>query len=99
MVGSFAELPADASCAARECVVAAEDDGRLMVAVLEEAIYRMDAADELPVDVTVTPEPGGIRVQFTVTDSSTATQTGPYPRPSLCTACDWPRTRTGGHAE
>ncbi|MGX1669466.1 archease [Streptomyces sp. NPDC055400] len=80
MVGSFAELPADASCVARECVVAAGDDGRLLVAVLEEVIYRMDASGELPVDVTVTPEPGDVRVRFTMADSSTAMQTGAVPK-------------------
>jgi SHS2 domain-containing protein len=80
MVGSFAELPVDASCVAQECVVSAEDDGRLLVAVLEEVIYRMDTGDELPVDVTVTPEPGGIRVQFTMADSSMDVQTGAVPK-------------------
>ncbi|MER5910414.1 archease [Streptomyces sp. NPDC001982] len=80
MVGSFADLPAAAFGVPRECVVSAGDDGRLLVAVLEEVIYRMDAADELPVDVAVTPEPGGVRVRFTMTDSSTATQTGAVPK-------------------
>ncbi|WP_181808734.1 archease [Streptomyces shenzhenensis] len=80
MVGSFAELPADASHRTRECVVAAEDDGRLLVAVLEEVVYRMDVADEIPVDVTVTPEPDGVRVRFTMADSSAATQTGAVPK-------------------
>ncbi|MEU9244513.1 archease [Streptomyces shenzhenensis] len=80
MVGSFAELPAGASHGTRECVVAAEDDSRLLVAVLEEVVYRMDAADELPVDVTVTPEPDGVRVRFTMADSSAATQTGAVPK-------------------
>lgn len=80
MVGSFADLPSDASCVARECVVAAGDDGRLLVVVLEEVIYRMDAAGELPVDITVTPEPGDVRVRFTMADSSTATQTGAVPK-------------------
>ncbi|MEU9383921.1 archease [Streptomyces sp. NPDC048279] len=79
-VGSFAELPADASCVAREWAVSAEDDGRLLAAVLEEVIYRMDAADELPVEVAVTPEPGGVRVRFRMADSSTAVQTGAVPK-------------------
>lgn len=64
----------------RECVVSAEDDGRILAAVLEEVIYRMDAADELPADITVTPEPGGVRVRFSMADSSTATQTGAIPK-------------------
>lgn len=80
MVGSFAELPADASHVTRECVVAAEDDSRLLVAVLEEVVYRMDTADELPVDVAVTPEPDGVRVRFAMADSSAATQTGAVPK-------------------
>ncbi|MFF4573812.1 archease [Streptomyces sp. NPDC001410] len=80
VVGSFTELPAGACGVTRECVVSAEDDGRLLVAVLEEVIYRMDAADELPVDVSVAPEPGGVRVRFRMADSSTATQTGAVPK-------------------
>ncbi|MFJ2720192.1 archease [Streptomyces sp. NPDC091412] len=80
MVGSFAELPPGASMVTRECVVSAEDDGRILAAVLEEVIYRMDAADELPADITVTPEPGGVRVRFSMADSSTATQTGAIPK-------------------
>ncbi|MGW7405952.1 archease [Streptomyces sp. NPDC054833] len=80
VVESFADLPAGASGIDRECVVSAEDDGRLLVAVLEEVIYRMDAAGELPTDVAVTPEPGGVRVRFTMADDSTATQTGAVPK-------------------
>ncbi|MFE0514599.1 archease [Streptomyces sp. NPDC058964] len=80
MVGSFAELPAGASGVTRERVVSAEDDGRLLAAVLEEIIYRMDAAAELPVDVAVTPEQGGVRVRFRMAGSSTATQTGAVPK-------------------
>lgn len=80
MVGSFAELPECASGATRECVVSAEDDDRLLATVLEEVIYRMDAGDELPVDVVVMQEPGGVRVRFTMADSSTATQTGAVPK-------------------
>ncbi len=80
MVGSFAELPSGVSGVARDCVVSAEDDGRLLVAVLEEVIYRMDAADELPADVSVMPEARGVRVRFTMADSATATQTGAVPK-------------------
>ncbi|MFI7296442.1 archease [Streptomyces sp. NPDC050121] len=80
MVGSFADLSAAASGAARECVVTAEDDGRIVAAVLEEVIYRMDAAGELPADVTVTPAPRGVRVCFTMVDSRAVTQTGAVPK-------------------
>ncbi|MGW0885476.1 archease [Streptomyces sp. NPDC002671] len=80
LVSSFAELPAGAPGVARECVVSSEDDGRLLAAVLEEVIYRMDAAGELPVDVAVTPAPHGVRVRFVMADCSTATQTGAVPK-------------------
>lgn len=80
MLGSFADVPVDVSWVARECVVAADDDGRLLAAVLEEIIYRMDAADELPAHIAVTPEPGGVRVSFRMADSSTVTQTGAVPK-------------------
>ncbi|ALO92364.1 hypothetical protein SHL15_1187 [Streptomyces hygroscopicus subsp. limoneus] len=90
MVGSFAELPAGVSGVTWERVVSAEDDGRLLVAVLKEVVYLMDAAGEVPVDVAVTPEPGGVRVRFTVADSSAATQTGAVPQGRRVA-----RTRTG----
>ncbi|MFI7300984.1 archease [Streptomyces sp. NPDC050121] len=80
MVGSFADLPADASGVTRECAVSAEDDGRLLAAVLEEVIYRMDAASELPLGVAVTPAPGGVGLRFTMADSSAATQIGAVPK-------------------
>ncbi|MFF0223928.1 archease [Streptomyces sp. NPDC004629] len=82
MVASFAELPADASGTVRECVVSAEDDDRLLAGALEEIIYRMDAADELPSDVAVTPEPGGVRVRMrcTMCECSAVTQTGAVPK-------------------
>ncbi|MFI8089343.1 archease [Streptomyces sp. NPDC086080] len=79
-VGGFAEHPPGVTGAARECVVSADDDGRLLVAVLEEVIYRMDAAHELPVDVAVMPEADGVRVRFRMADDSTATQTGAVPK-------------------
>ncbi|MGW3356325.1 archease [Streptomyces bungoensis] len=80
MVAGFAELPAAAPGATRECVVPAEDDDRLLAAVLEEVVYRMDVADELPVDVAVLPEPGGVRVRFRMAGSSAAVQTGAVPK-------------------
>ncbi|MGW7381778.1 archease [Streptomyces sp. NPDC054794] len=87
VVESFADLPAGACGVDRECMVSAKDDGRLLVAVLEEVIYRMDAVGELPTDVAVTPEPGGVRVRFTMADGrwpmadgSTATPTGAVPK-------------------
>lgn len=80
MVGSFAELPAGVSHVTRECAVSGHDDSRLLAAVLEEIIYRMDAADELPIDIAVAPEPGGVRVRFRMADSSAGTQTGAVPK-------------------
>lgn len=80
VVGSFADLTAGASGATRECVVSGADDGRLLVAVLDEVIYRMDAASELPVDVAVTPAPGGVDLRFSMVDSSAALQIGAVPK-------------------
>ncbi len=80
MVGSFADVPPDVSWVARECAVSGDDDGRLLAAVIEEIIYRMDVADVLPMDIAVAPEPGGVRVRFRMADSSTATQTGAVPK-------------------
>ncbi|MCX4458915.1 archease [Streptomyces sp. NBC_01340] len=80
MVGSFADLPPGASGVTRECAVSAVDAGRLLAAVLEEVIHRMDAASELPVGVAVTRGPGGVGLRFTMADSSAATQIGAVPK-------------------
>ncbi|MER6631489.1 archease [Streptomyces sp. NPDC000987] len=80
VVGSFADLPAAAPGVTRECAVSAEDDAHLLAAVLEEVVYRMDAAGELPAEVVVVPARSGVRVRFTMIDSRAATQTGAVPK-------------------
>ncbi|TQF06400.1 hypothetical protein E6W39_34550 [Kitasatospora acidiphila] len=51
----------------------------MLVAVLEEVIYRMEAAGELPVAVAVTPTDGGALVRFAMVDGATAEQVGAMP--------------------
>ncbi len=48
------------------CHLTAESDEDLLVAVLDEVIYRLDADGEVPVAVAVRPAPGGGAVLFLV---------------------------------
>jgi SHS2 domain-containing protein len=80
MVDGFAELPPDLPRVERECVLTADTGDRLLVAVLEEVIYRQETSGELPVAVAVTPTDGGALVRFTMVDSARAEQVGAVPK-------------------
>ncbi|GAA0679359.1 archease [Kitasatospora atroaurantiaca] len=83
MVGSFAEFapsPEEPVTTTRECALTAETGEQLLVAVLEEVVYRMEAMGELPIEVVVTPTVGGALVRFTMVESTTAEQVGAVPK-------------------
>ncbi|MGY4969824.1 archease [Streptomyces nigrescens] len=80
VVGSFSDASAVAAGVMRECEVTADSDGRLLAAVIEEVIYRMEAAGELPADVEVTATEGGVRLRFTMAGSDVVAQVGAVPK-------------------
>ena len=80
LVSGFAQVPSRTHTTIRECVVTAPDDERLLVAVLEEAIYLLDVHQELAVDAAVRPTEGGAAVQFAVVDAASARQIGAVPK-------------------
>ena len=59
LVDSFAEIPAGRPGREAEVVLPAGTDEDLLVAALDEVIYRMDADGELPAAAQVRPGPGG----------------------------------------
>ena len=59
LVDSFAEIPAGYRGRDAEVVLPAGTDEDLLVAALDEVIYRMDADGELPAAARLRPAPGG----------------------------------------
>ena len=59
LVDSFAEIPAGHPGRDAEVVLSAGPDEDLLVAALDEVIYRMDADGELPASAQVHPAAGG----------------------------------------
>ncbi|GAA3370758.1 archease [Streptomyces sannanensis] len=80
MVRSFADIPDPAAGTPRDGEVTADTDAQLLAAVLEDVIYRMDTAGELPADVSVRPTPDGVHVRYTMTGTETVTQIGAVPK-------------------
>lgn len=80
MVCSFADIPAGARGIAREYEVTGDTDGQLLAAVLDEVVYRMETADELPADVAVERSPEGVRLRCATIDTAAVTQTGAVPK-------------------
>ena len=66
LVDSFADVAAARPVRTARVPLTAPTDADLLVAALEEVIYRVDADDEIPVAVTVGPMPGGSGVTLTL---------------------------------
>lgn len=65
--------------AERRFIAASDDD--LLVAVIDEVIYRLDADGEIPVTVTVRPTPdGGVVLVLSLADLAEAEITGAVPK-------------------
>ncbi|KUL38508.1 archease [Streptomyces sp. NRRL F-4489] len=79
---SFADLAAAASAPRRdeEVVVRADTDEDLLVALLDEVVYRLDAQGEVPVEVEVSAVPGGLRALLGMADIGSLPVTGAAPK-------------------
>ncbi len=81
LIDSFADVGGTRPVRTALVPLTAPTDADLLVAALEEVIYRMDADDEIPVSVTVGPVPGGSGVTLTLAlarlDSVTITGAAP----------------------
>ena len=60
--------------------LAAHSDEDLLVAVLEEVVYFLDTAGEVPVDLELEPVEGGVDVEFAMADASNLPQVGAVPK-------------------
>jgi SHS2 domain-containing protein len=80
LVDSFAEIPAGQPGRAAEAVLPAGADEDLLVAALDEVIYRMDADDELPASAQVRPDGGGAVLVLTQVPVAAAEIVGAVPK-------------------
>ncbi|MFC9626505.1 archease [Streptomyces sp. NPDC056930] len=81
----FADTSGAAVVGEREYVITAESDADLLVAVLEEVVYRMDADGEIPLVVEVgsirsAGDGRGLSVRFGMADAGTAVPIGAVPK-------------------
>src|SRR5690606_37509171 len=72
-VESFADVSGAAPASTEEVRFDAGTDEDLLVAVLDEVIYRLDTAGQLPLTTDVTPADGALVVRFTMADVAAAT--------------------------
>lgn len=81
----FADTSGAAVVGDREYAITAESDEDLLVSVLEEVVYRMDADGEIPLDVEVgairsAGDGRGLSVRFRMADAGTAVPVGAVPK-------------------
>ena len=81
LVGSFAAVAGRQPYRRASCAITARSDEDLLVALVDEVIYRLDADGEIPVSVTVRPVPeGGVAVSFALVPVAAAEITGAVPK-------------------
>jgi SHS2 domain-containing protein len=81
LVSTFADLPASARpTGVVRAEVTGESPGDLLVAVLDEVIYRLDTENVLPVRSDVQLNETGSLVVFEVVDAASATLIGAVPK-------------------
>lgn len=80
VVEAFVDLTDAEPVRRHEVVLGGERDDDLLVALLDEVVYRLDVADEIPVDVELTPLLGGLRAGFRMADALALPFTGAAPK-------------------
>jgi len=79
-VESFADTSTCEETATRECHIPGESDEDLLVSVLDEVVYRMDTAGEIPVGVEVYAAASGVLVRFAMADVASVRPVGAVPK-------------------
>jgi predicted alpha-1,2-mannosidase len=80
VVESFADTSTCAETSTRESHVTGDRDEDLLAWVLDEVIYRMETAGEIPAGVQVSAAEGGVLVGFVMTDVQSARTVGAVPK-------------------
>lgn len=79
-VESFLDVSGAHPTRSRQCQVSAHSDEDLLVAVLDEVVYRLDTDEEAPVDLELEPVGQGLDVRFAMVDVRRLPQTGAVPK-------------------
>lgn len=77
---SFLDLTGAAGARTRDVVLRADSDEDLLAVLLEEVVFWLDTADEVPVDVELTPVTGGLRCALRMADAGSLPVTGAAPK-------------------
>ncbi|MDQ1012443.1 SHS2 domain-containing protein [Streptomyces sp. V4I23] len=80
MVGCFADVSGVRPTAVRQVELAEADDDDLLIASLDEVIFRLEVHGEVPVDVEAEPTDGGLDVRLAVTDVAAVRIIGAMPK-------------------
>jgi SHS2 domain-containing protein len=80
VVDSFIDLTGATGAGRRDLVLKAKDEEELLVALLEEVVYWLDTAGEVPVGVELAALPGGLQVSFQMADVGSLPLTGATPK-------------------
>ncbi|MGW0701122.1 archease [Streptomyces sp. NPDC002867] len=80
MVGCFADVSGVRPTAVRQVELAEADDDDLLIASLDEVIFRLEVHGEVPVDVEAQPTDGGLDVRLAVTDVAAVRIIGAMPK-------------------
>lgn len=80
MVESFAEVPADAPRASIGFEVQPQPDEDMLVSVLDEVVYLVDATGQVPAEVEVKSSGDAIEVWLRVVDAAQARPVGAVPK-------------------
>lgn len=80
MVDGFADLAGSEARGAVELRVHPGSDEDLLIDVLDEVIYLVETAGQVPVATHIEPDEGGLRVWFELTDAELAEPRGLAPK-------------------
>lgn len=80
VVESFVDTAGARPTHARQVTLHAERDEDLLAALMDEIVYRLDTAGEVPVDVRIDAAPGGLRAGFRMADAGALPLTGAVPK-------------------
>jgi SHS2 domain-containing protein len=81
LAGSFAELPPTGPRRTEERRLPPAADPDLLVAALDEVVYLLDAAGEIPASVTIAPAPdGGLIMALSLAPAGDAELVGAVPK-------------------
>lgn len=80
LVDTFADTAAVAPERTAELTVAPGSDADVLVAVLEEVIYRLEVDGEIALSADIAGATGGLRVRISLGDAADAEATGAVPK-------------------